>query len=330
MGMSYLREVPYEITGKKIWVCGADGLVGGAICRALDNENCTILRVSKESCDLRNQNSVEAFYQEHQPDCVILAAAKVGGIAANAAYPADFIYDNLMIEANVIRGALAHHVERLVFLGSSCIYPKLCPQPIKEEYLLSGPLEPSNEAYALAKIAGLKMIDGFNKQNCCDFLSVMPCNLFGVGDRYDPLYSHVIPALIMKAHHAKIQNSANLEIWGSGAALREFMDVDDLAEVLVDMLKHYKATGPYNIGSGFEITIKNLAELICEVVGFKGEIVFNSKKLEGTPRKILDTTRLNELGCYSKMCQKYGGKEYFMTGLKNAYIDYLRRFFGDV
>jgi len=282
---------------EKIFVAGHRGLVGSAIVRKLQAEgyNNLVLRTSSE-LDLRNQADVEKFFATERPEYVVLAAAKVGGIVANNTYRADFLYENLMIESNVIHQAYAHKVKKLLFLGSSCIYPKLAPQPLKEEYLLSGFLEETNEPYAIAKIAGIKLCESYRRQYGCDFISAMPTNLYGPNDNYDLNNSHVIPALIRKFREAKENQSPTVEVWGSGTPLREFMHVDDLADACFFLMNNYSGLEFVNIGTGQEISIANLALLIKKVVGFEGSLKFDSSKPDGTPRKLMDVSKLATLG----------------------------------
>lgn len=280
-----------------IYVAGHRGLVGSAIVRNLKSRGYTnIIGRTHSELDLGNQHEVKKFFEEEKPEYVFLAAAHVGGINANNTYPADFIYENLEIECNVIRACHDYKVKKLMFLGSSCIYPKMCPQPIKEEYLLSGYLEPTNEGYALSKIAGLKMCQFFKRQYGDNFISVMPTNLYGPNDNYDLQSSHVMPALIRKFHEAKINDKPYVEIWGTGKPLREFLHVDDMADACVYLMETYDGEEHVNIGTGRELTIRELAEMIKEVVGFKGELKFNSDKPDGTPRKLLDVSKLEGLG----------------------------------
>jgi GDP-L-fucose synthase len=294
----------------KIYIAGHRGLVGSAIVRNLKDKgyNNIIGRTHKE-LDLTNQEAVEQFFKEEKPEYVFLAAAKVGGIGANSAYPADFIMENLLIQCNVIKSAFNSKVKKLMFLGSSCIYPKLCPQPIKEEYLLSGYLEQTNEAYALAKISGLKMCQYYNEQYHTNYISVMPTNLYGPNDNYDLNNSHVLPALIRKMHESKIENKPYVEIWGTGKPLREFLYVDDMADACVYLMQRYEGNEFFNVGTGNEVSIKELAEIIKNVVGFKGELKFNSNKPDGTPRKLLDVSRLKEAGWLYKVELEEGIKE---------------------
>ncbi|WP_299255783.1 GDP-L-fucose synthase [uncultured Cytophaga sp.] len=281
----------------KIYVAGHRGMVGSAIVRLLEKKGYKhiITRTSKE-LDLRNQLEVQQFFQAEKPEIVILAAAKVGGIHANNVYRAEFIYDNLMMEANVIHQAYVSKVEKLLFLGSSCIYPKLAPQPLKEEYLLTGVLEATNEPYAIAKIAGIKMCEAYKDQYGCNFISAMPTNLYGPNDNYDLNNSHVLPALLRKFHEAKLSGATEVEVWGSGSPLREFLHVDDLAAACYFLLEQYTGKEIVNIGSGVDLTIKELATLIKEVVGFKGELKFDATKPDGTPRKLMDVSKLKNLG----------------------------------
>lgn len=299
----------------KIYVAGHRGMVGSAIVRKLENlgfEN-IVTRNSRE-LDLRNQEAVAEFFETEQPEYVFLAAAKVGGIVANNTWRADFLYDNLMIESNVIHQAYKTGVKKLLFLGSSCIYPKLAPQPLKEEYLLSGSLEQTNEPYAIAKIAGLKLCEAYHDQYGCNFISAMPTNLYGPNDNYDLQSSHVLPALLRKFHEAKESGSSQVVIWGTGSPLREFMHADDLADACVYLMKHYNDKQPVNVGVGEDISIIQLAELIKKLVGFKGRIVLDATKPDGTPRKILDVRRLHSLGWRHKIALE--------EGLRQVYEDY--------
>ncbi|WP_276496036.1 GDP-L-fucose synthase [Pontibacter litorisediminis] len=281
----------------KIYVAGHRGMVGSAIVRKLQQEgfNNIITRTSKE-LDLRNQQAVDGFFEEEQPEYVFLAAAKVGGIQANNTYRAEFLYDNLMIEANIIHAAYTHGVEKLMFLGSSCIYPKLAPQPLKEEYLLTGALEPTNEPYAIAKIAGIKLCEAYRDQYGCNFISVMPTNLYGYNDNYDLNNSHVLPALIRKFHEAKESGAAAVTVWGTGSPRREFLFADDLADACFYLMEHYNGRELVNIGTGEDITIKDLAMLVKEVVEFEGELEFDTSKPDGTPRKLMDVSKLHSIG----------------------------------
>lgn len=308
-----------DLQRKKIYIAGANGMVGSAISRCLrlggfDN----IVTASSSDLDLIDQASVETFFVREKPEIVILAAAKVGGILANNTLRGEFIYNNLMIETNVIHAAFRHRAEKLIFMGSSCIYPKLAPQPIAEEYLLTGPLEPTNEPYAIAKIAGIKLCESYYRQYGCDFFSVMPTNLYGTNDNFDLSTSHVIPALMRKFHEAKIGNSGEVVVWGSGNPRREFLFVDDLAEAVVYLLENTDARSIYesgithlNIGCGIDVEIGELAGIIKETVGFEGTIRFDTEKPDGTPRKLLDVSRLDKLGW------KY--KTHLAEGLKQTY-----------
>ncbi len=281
----------------RIFVAGHRGMVGSAIVRKLQaaGYNNLVLRTSSE-LDLRNQALVENFFASEKPEYVFLAAAKVGGILANNTYRADFLYENLMIQSNVIHQSYVHKIKKLLFLGSSCIYPKMAPQPLKEDYLLSGFLESSNEPYAIAKIAGIKLCENYRRQYGCDFTSAMPTNLYGPNDNYDLNTSHVIPALIRKFHEGKLRNESSVEVWGSGNPLREFLHVDDLAEASLFLMNNYSEEQFINVGTGKDLSIRNLAFLIADIVGYQGEIRFNSDKPDGTPKKLLDVTRILNLG----------------------------------
>jgi len=291
----------------KIYIAGHRGMVGSAILRKLKAEGFTnfILKTSEE-LDLRNQQAVNDFFAAEKPDYVFLAAAKVGGIQANNVYRADFIYENLIIECNIIHAAFFNKVEKLLFLGSSCIYPKLAPQPLKEEYLLTGLLEDTNEPYAIAKIAGIKLCDSYRRQYGCNYISVMPTNLYGPNDNYDLQNSHVLPALIRKFHEAKVAGQKEVEIWGTGSPLREFLHVDDLADASYFLMENYNEEGLVNIGVGEDISIKDLALLIKKIVGFEGELKFNTSKPEGTPRKLLDVGKLHSFGWKHKIDLEQG------------------------
>jgi GDP-L-fucose synthase len=291
----------------KIYVAGHRGLVGSAIVRNLKEKGYTnIIGKTHTELDLKDQNAVRKFFQEEKPEYIFLAAAKVGGINANNTCPADFIYENLEIQNNVIKAAFDYKVKKLLFLGSSCIYPKMCPQPIKEEYLLSGYLEPTNEGYALAKISGLKMCQFFKRQYGVNFISCMPTNLYGPNDNFDLNSSHVMPALIRKFHEAKVNNEDFVEVWGTGKPLREFLYVDDMADGCVFLMENYDGEEHVNIGTGKEVTIKELAEMIKEVIGFKGKLRFNTEKPDGTPRKLLDVGKLESVGWKYKIELKEG------------------------
>ncbi len=294
----------------KVYIAGHRGMVGSGIWRLLEKQGYTNLvgRSSKE-LDLTNQTAVKAFFEEEKPGYVFLAAAKVGGIVANNTYRAEFLNDNLLIQNNVIHQAYLSGVKKLMFLGSSCIYPKLAPQPLKEEYLLTGTLEPTNEPYAIAKIAGIKMCEAYRDQYGCDFISAMPTNLYGTNDNYHPENSHVIPGLIRKFVEAKSANAPKVEIWGTGTPLREFMHVDDLASACVFLMEHYEGKEHVNVGSGQEVSIKELALLIKSVVGYEGELFFDETKPDGTPRKLLDTTKLQSLGWKSQISLADGMKQ---------------------
>lgn len=302
----------------KIFVAGHKGLVGSAIIRNLkDNNYHNIITHSKNELDLTNQNKVATFFQIEKPEYVFLAAAKVGGINANNLYPADFIMENLLIQCNIINSCYQYNIKKLLFLGSSCIYPKNCPQPIKEEYLLTGPLEPTNEAYALAKISGLKMCQYYNKQYQTNYISVMPTNLYGPNDNFDLKNSHVIPAMIKKFHEAKLNNKKYVEIWGSGNPLREFLYVDDMADCCVFLMENYHDSSFLNIGTGKDIRIVELATLVKKIVDFKGDIKFNHQMPDGSPQKLLDISKLNCLGWHYQTELKAGIEKTYTWYKKN-------------
>jgi GDP-L-fucose synthase len=306
----------YPLTGKRIWVAGHNGLVGSAIVRRLKTEPCTIVTAGRGKVDLCDQAATEHWMERNKPDAIVLAAAKVGGILANDTYPVDFLYDNLMIQSNVLNAAKRIGTEKLLFLGSSCIYPKLAEQPIREDSLLTGPLEPTNEWYALAKIAGVKLCQAYRRQYGCDFISAMPTNLYGVGDNFDLKSSHVLPALMSKIHTAKVERKEKVEVWGTGRPLREFLHVDDLADACVFLLQNYSEPATINIGSGHEISIGELAALIASVVGYEGTFAFDTSKPDGTPRKLLDSSRLHAMGWKAGIPLR--------TGIAGVYEWYLR------
>ena len=303
-------------SSKVIFVAGHRGMVGSAIVRALKERGASniVTRTSKE-LDLRNRTEVDQFFEQEKPEVVYLAAAKVGGIHANATYPADFLVDNILITTNVIDASCKHGVEKLLFLGSSCIYPRLASQPISEAALLTGPLEPTNEAYALAKIAGLKMCDAFRKQHGCNFISAMPTNLYGPGDNYHPENSHVLPALIRRFHEAARDGENEVVCWGSGSPKREFLHVDDLAKGLLHLMDHHNSEGWINIGTGEDLTIKELALTIANVVGYRGNVIWDTSKPDGTPRKLLNVDRINEMGWKAAIELRHG--------IESVYADYL-------
>lgn len=305
----------YSLKGKKVWVAGHGGMVGSAIIRRLAGEECHVLTVSRSEVDLRKQSDIEAWFDTNRPDAVFLAAATVGGIFANDTRPAEFIYDNLAIETNIIHGAHKAGVGKLLFLGSSCIYPRQAPQPMKEEHLLTGPLEPTNQWYAIAKIAGIKMCQAYRRQYGSDFISAMPTNLYGPGDNYDLEGSHVIPALIAKTHMAKEKGEKALNIWGSGTPRREFLYVDDLADACVFLLKQYSGEGHVNVGTGEDVSISELAGMISKVVGFKGRFVYDPSKPDGAPRKLLDVSLMAGLG--------WSARTELEAGLQQAYKAFL-------
>lgn len=303
----------------KIYVAGHRGLVGSAIVRGLEAKGFTnIIGKTHKELDLTNSVEVEEFFKTEKPEYVFLAAAKVGGILANSTYPADFIFENLQIQNNVIGMAKKYEVKKLMFLGSSCIYPKMCPQPIKEEYLLSGYLEETNEAYALAKISGLKMCQFFNKQYGTNYISVMPTNLYGPYDNFHPENSHVMPALIRRFHEARVNNLKEVVVWGSGTPLREFLYSEDMADACIYLMETYEGNDFFNIGTGKEISIRGLAEMVKEVVGYKGELVFDASKPDGTPRKLLDVSRLEDAGWKYKVELRDGIEKAYKWFVENC------------
>jgi GDP-L-fucose synthase len=315
----------YSLAGKRVFVAGHRGMVGSAIVRRLAGEGCEVLTASRTELDLIDQPAVRGWFARERPDAVVLAAAKVGGILANDTLPADFLYDNLMIEANIIEAAHRCDVDRLLFLGSSCIYPKLAPQPIPEDALLTGPLEPTNEWYAIAKIAGIKLAQAYRRQHGRDYVSAMPTNLYGPGDNFDLRSSHVMPALIRKAHEAKRSGAASIEMWGTGSPRREFLFVDDCADACVEILQRYSEDEHINVGSGEDVTILELTQLVCKVVGFEGEIVHDRSKPDGTPRKLMAADKLAALGWRPRTGLAEGIAESYRWFLENGPGDDGRR-----
>ena len=286
----------YRLAGKRIWVAGHRGMVGSAVVRRLASEDCEVITAGRDVVDLTEQASVRDWMAATRPDAIVMAAAKVGGILANDTLPVDFLVQNIQIETNVCTAAHACNVERLLFLGSSCIYPRLAPQPITEDSLLTGPLEPTNEWYAVAKIAGIRMVQAYRQQYDRDWISAMPTNLYGPGDNYDLQTSHVLPALLRKFHEAKVSGAESVTLWGTGTPLREFLHADDLADALVFLLQHYSGRDHVNVGSGTEVTIRALAEMIADIVGYEANLSFDATKPDGTPRKLMDSSRLHNLG----------------------------------
>lgn len=311
-------SVAFTLEGKRVWVAGHNGMVGSALTRRLAGENCEVLTVDRKAVDLRRQAETEQWIEAKRPDAVFLAAAKVGGILANSTYPADFLYDNLMIQANVLEAAHRLRVGKVLVLGSSCIYPKHAPQPIAEHSLLTGPLEPTNEAYAIAKIAGLKLAEAYRRQHGHDFIAAMPTNLYGPEDNFDLATSHVLPALIRKAHEAKTRGDKSLSIWGTGSVRREFLHADDCADALVFLMRHYSGEGHVNVGAGTDLTVLELAERVCEVVGFTGRIERDTSKPDGTPRKLMDTSCLAALGWAPKIKLRDGIAETYRWYLRSG------------
>jgi GDP-L-fucose synthase len=293
--MSETRAL-YSLKGKRVFVAGDRGMVGSALLRRLENEDCTLITALRRDVDLRRQNDVESFFAKTRPEVVFLAAARVGGIVANDRAPASFLYDNIMIAGNVIEAARASRVEKLLNLGSTCVYPKFAPQPIPESALLTGALEPTNQWYAVAKIAAIKLCDAYRRQHGCDFISAMPTNLYGPNDNFNLETSHVIPAIIAKMVAARDEGATEVVLWGTGTPRREFLHVDDCADALVHLMRHFSEEGPVNIGTGDDLTIAELAKRIAGVVGFRGRIAFDPSRPDGTPRKLSDVTRLKDLG----------------------------------
>jgi GDP-L-fucose synthase len=312
-----MTEKLFDLTGKRVWVVGHRGMAGSAICRRLASEDCTILTVGREDLDLRRQADVEAWMEANKPDAVFLAAATVGGILANSTRPAEFLYDNLAIETNVIHGAWKTGVAKLMFLSSNCTYPRQAEQPLTEEMLLTGPLEPTNEWYAIAKIAGLKMCQAYRRQYGCDFITVTPAGLFGIGDRYDPAHGHVAAALMMRIHDARIQGLESVTLWGTGTPLREFMYSEDMADGAVFLMGRYSGEEALNMGSGNEYSIRQLAEAIARAVGWSGRFEFDTSKPDGMPRKYMSSAKVHALG--------WRASTSLDDGLKAAYQDFLAR-----
>lgn len=320
-----MREGAYNLAGKRVFVAGHRGMVGAAIVRRLAQEDCDILTATRKELDLTRQADVEAWMEERRPDAIFLAAAKVGGILANDTYPAEFLYENLVLETNIIHAAHRVKVQKLLFLGSSCIYPKFADQPIVEEALLKGELEPTNEWYAIAKIAGIKLCQAYRKQYGDDFISAMPTNLYGPGDNFDLTSSHVVPALIRKAHQTKVDGLPELTVWGTGTPRREFLHVDDCADACVHLMKNYSGDGHINVGLGEDVTILELTRLICKVVGFTGEIVHDLSKPDGTPRKLMSAAKLRALGWNPRIGLEEGIADAYRAFLDGDYTERTRQ-----
>ena len=312
-----MASTPFDLKGKRVFVAGHRGMVGGALVRRLAGEGVELLTVSRNEVDLRNQAQVADWFAKKRPQAVFLAAAKVGGIVANNTLRAEFIYDNLILATNVIHAAHQNGVEKLMFLGSSCIYPKLAPQPLREDSMLTGPLEPTNEPYAIAKIAGIKMVEAYRSQYGSDFINVMPTNLYGPGDNYHPEYSHVVAALIRRFHEAKVSGASDVMVWGTGTPRREFLYVDDLADACIHLMKTYSNDELVNIGTGEDITIAEFARVVAGVVGYTGTISYDSSRPDGTPQKLLDVSRLAKLG--------WRARTSLHDGIKLAYQAYLNK-----
>jgi GDP-L-fucose synthase len=313
--MTQTPAAAFDLRGKRVWVAGHRGMVGRALVRRLGDEDCEILTVSHDQIDLRRQADVELWMADKKPDAAFVAAAMVGGIVANDTRPAEFIYDNLAIATNVIEASRRVGVGKLLFLSSSCVYPRLAPQPMSEDALLTGPLEPTNQWYAVAKIAGMKLVQAYRRQYGADFISVMPTNLYGCGDNYHPEHSHVPAALIRRFHEAKVTHAPTAMVWGTGRARREFLSVDDLADACVFLMKTYSSEDTINIGTGGDLTIGEFAKLVADVVGYRGDIVFDATRPDGTPQKLLDVSRLTALGWRAKIALR--------EGLAQAYADFL-------
>lgn len=307
----------YDLNGKRVWVAGHRGMVGSAVVRRLAGEGCEVITAGRDVVDLMRQAEVEAFLADAKPDAIVMAAAKVGGILANDMRPAEFLYDNLMIEANIVAAAHANDVEKFLFLGSSCIYPKFADQPISEDSLLTGALEPTNEWYAIAKIAGIKLAQAYRKQYGRDYISAMPTNLYGPGDNFDLTSSHVMPAIIRKAHEAKVSGASSITVWGTGTPRREFLHADDCADALVFLLKTYSGHEHVNVGSGEDVTILELTQIVCEVVGFTGEIVHDLSKPDGTPRKLMSADKLRSMGWKPRVALEEGITETYQWFLEH-------------
>lgn len=307
---------PYELKGKRVWIAGHNGMAGSALMRRLIGEDCELLTVSRENLDLRNQEAVVRWLKKTRPDMVIIAAATVGGIDANSTRPAEFIYDNIMIEANIIHSAHMVDVNKLVFLSSSCVYPRLAPQPMREEYLMTGPLEPTSEPYATAKITGIRLAQAYRKQYARDYIACIPASLYGIGDNYEPQRSHVLAASLVKVHDAKLKMKPHVEIWGTGKPTREFLAVDDMADAVVFLARHYSGYDALNVGTGVETSIRELVEIVAEIIGYTGVFVNLLEKPDGMPRKVLDVSRITQMGWRPKVLLR--------EGLKNAYEAYLR------
>jgi GDP-L-fucose synthase len=316
--MVTLIDEELSLTDRRVWVAGHRGMVGSAIVRNLARENCEILTALRSELDLTRQSDVEDWMAEARPEVVFVAAAKVGGILANDGFPADFLYDNLAIEMNVINASWRLGVRKLLFLGSSCVYPKLAPQPITEDVLMTGPLEPTNEWYAIAKIAGIRMCQAYRRQHGCDFISAMPTNLYGPNDNFDMTTSHVVPALLRRIHDAKLRRSVSIEVWGTGRPRREFLHVDDLAAAAIQLIKRYSAEMPVNVGTGVDISIAELATIIAKVVGYSGNFLFDRTKPDGTPRKLLDVRRIGALGWRPRIELFEGLRQTYQWFLENA------------
>jgi GDP-L-fucose synthase len=315
--MTELPKLPFDLAGKRVYVAGHRGMVGAAVVRRLSSENCEILTVDRNTLDLTRQPDTDSWMDRVKPHVVVLAAAKVGGIAYNNAYPVNFLSDNLAIALNVINASFLAGVEKLLFLGSSCIYPRLAPQPMREDMLLTGPLEPTNQWYAVAKIAGIKLVEAYRRQYGADFISIMPTNLYGPGDNYHPEHSHVPAGLIRRMHEAKISGAPTVAIWGTGKPRREFLAVDDLADACIFVLKHYSGLNFLNVGTGEDISIAEFAQLVADIIGYRGNFVFDTSRPDGVPQKLLDVSELTRLGWRAKIPLR--------EGIAQAYADFLAK-----
>ncbi len=318
--MSQTAPVIFPLAGKRVWVAGHRGMVGSALVRRLERESCTVLAVERKTLDLRRQGDVEAWLLENRPDAIFIAAATVGGILANSTRPAEFLYDNLAIAANIIRGAVEANVAKLMFLGAACLYPRLAQQPMSEDSLLTGPPEPTNEWYTVAKIAGVKLCQAYRAQRGCDFIVAVPANLYGPGDNFDANAGHVVPGLIMRAHEASASGAPALSIWGTGKALREFMHVDDCADALVFLMKTYSDARIINVGTGEEVSIGELAWRVCGVVGYAGRLAFDASKPDGMPRKLLDSSRVLAMGWRGSIALDDGLRQTFRWFLEGQRV----------
>jgi GDP-L-fucose synthase len=318
--MTENAAVIFPLAGRRIWVAGHRGMVGAALVRRLESEACTVLTAGRNALDLRRQAEVEAWLLDHRPDAIFIAAATVGGIHANSTRPAEFLYDNLAIAANIIHGAVAANVAKLMFLGAACLYPRLAPQPMSEDALLEGPPEPTNQWYTVAKIAGVKLCQAYRQQHGCDFIVAVPANLYGPGDNFDAKAGHVVPGLIMRAHAARVGSAPELSIWGTGRALREFMHVDDCADALIFLMQTYSEPKMINVGTGEEVSIGELARKVCSVVDYAGRLVFDTSKPDGMPRKLLNSSRILNMGWRGRIGLDDGLRQTYRWFVENQWV----------